>query len=448
MIAACTETSSAETGSSATITFGSPASARAIATRCFWPPESWWGLRSTNSGGSFTTVEEALRFPARRSPGRDPAGAGAPGRSRSRRCGSGSACCRGSGTPSGAVARRASGRVTRRAPPDLRPAEGRRPGGRRLEPAQHLRERRLAAAGLADDREGLAAAGGQVDVVRAPGPTRRPLRRARGVAGRPSAGRSIREHRARRRRRLGAAAVPSLALAIGAARRRARIGRGARAVTDRRAGNRRGSQRPGSTCTQRAAKTQPRGARRGGATWPGIGTQRAPGACRARGRAGSRAGRACRDGAGSRTPCGSVPSSTSSPAYMTPIRSQTRTTVPRLWLMKRIAASCRCRSVAHEVEDGRLDRDVEAGGRLVHDQERGLGDQGHRDDDALLLAAGELVRIAVEHRLRIGQLHLGEHPRARGARASAAPTPSWSIGTSMSCRPTVMTGLRLAIGSW
>ena len=54
-IAACTETSSAETGSSATTTSGSPASARAMATRCFWPPDSWWGFRPASSAGSRTT---------------------------------------------------------------------------------------------------------------------------------------------------------------------------------------------------------------------------------------------------------------------------------------------------------------------------------------------------------------------------------------------------------
>ena len=43
--AACTETSSAETGSSAITTLGLPAKARAMPTRCFWPPESWRGRR-------------------------------------------------------------------------------------------------------------------------------------------------------------------------------------------------------------------------------------------------------------------------------------------------------------------------------------------------------------------------------------------------------------------
>ena len=44
-IAACTETSSAEVGSSQTTSAASPANARAIATRCFRPPESWPGAR-------------------------------------------------------------------------------------------------------------------------------------------------------------------------------------------------------------------------------------------------------------------------------------------------------------------------------------------------------------------------------------------------------------------
>ena len=49
-IAACTETSSARVGSSQTTSFGSPAKARAIATRCLSPPESctgfWVSVRS------------------------------------------------------------------------------------------------------------------------------------------------------------------------------------------------------------------------------------------------------------------------------------------------------------------------------------------------------------------------------------------------------------------
>ena len=54
MTAACTETSSAETGSSATTTCGAPAKARAMPMRCFCPPESWRGIRRAKARGSLT----------------------------------------------------------------------------------------------------------------------------------------------------------------------------------------------------------------------------------------------------------------------------------------------------------------------------------------------------------------------------------------------------------
>ena len=42
-MAACTDTSSADTGSSQTMKPGPVASARAMPTRCFSPPLIWWG---------------------------------------------------------------------------------------------------------------------------------------------------------------------------------------------------------------------------------------------------------------------------------------------------------------------------------------------------------------------------------------------------------------------
>ena len=42
---ACTDTSSAETGSSQTMSFGRIASARATPIRCRWPPENSCGKR-------------------------------------------------------------------------------------------------------------------------------------------------------------------------------------------------------------------------------------------------------------------------------------------------------------------------------------------------------------------------------------------------------------------
>ncbi len=51
---ACTLTSSADTGSSATRMSGRSASALAIATRCRWPPENWRGYARSASSPSPT----------------------------------------------------------------------------------------------------------------------------------------------------------------------------------------------------------------------------------------------------------------------------------------------------------------------------------------------------------------------------------------------------------
>ena len=48
--------------------------------------------------------------------------------------------------------------------------------------------------------------------------------------------------------------------------------------------------------------------------------------------------------------------------------------------------------VAHQIEDLRLHGDVERRGRLVADDELGLGGERARDRDALALAAGKFVR--------------------------------------------------------
>ena len=59
-----------------------------------------------------------------------------------------------------------------------------------------------------------------------------------------------------------------------------------------------------------------------------------------------------------------------------------------------------------EVEHLRLDGRVQAGGRLVEDEERRVGGQRHGDDHPLLAAAGELVRIAAHPAGGVGDLHL------------------------------------------
>ena len=50
-----------------------------------------------------------------------------------------------------------------------------------------------------------------------------------------------------------------------------------------------------------------------------------------------------------------------------------------------------------QIDDLRLDRHVERRHRLVADDQLRLEDHRPRDADALALAAGELVRIAVDH---------------------------------------------------
>ena len=67
------------------------------------------------------------------------------------------------------------------------------------------------------------------------------------------------------------------------------------------------------------------------------------------------------------------------------------------------------RQLAHRPEHVRLRRHVEAGGRLVeHDHPRPAGER-HREADALLLAARELVRVPAQVGGRVGQRHLAHH---------------------------------------
>ena len=61
---------------------------------------------------------------------------------------------------------------------------------------------------------------------------------------------------------------------------------------------------------------------------------------------------------------------------------------------------------AQQVQDLRLHGHVQGGGRLVGQDEPGVEHERHRDDDALLLAAGELVRIVVDAGGRVGDADL------------------------------------------
>ncbi len=63
--------------------------------------------------------------------------------------------------------------------------------------------------------------------------------------------------------------------------------------------------------------------------------------------------------------------------------------------MKRYVSPNLTLQVLEQVNDLRLDRDVERGDRLVRDDEVRLDGERARNADALTLAARELVRVAV-----------------------------------------------------
>ena len=77
--------------------------------------------------------------------------------------------------------------------------------------------------------------------------------------------------------------------------------------------------------------------------------------------------------------------------------------------------------VEQQVEDLRLDGDVERRGRLVGDQQLRPAGQRHGDHHALAHAAGELVRVVVHAPFRVGNLHQPQHVH-RGVRAALRDT--------------------------
>ena len=104
---------------------------------------------------------------------------------------------------------------------------------------------------------------------------------------------------------------------------------------------------------------------------------------------------------------------------------------------------------AHQVEDLRLDGDVERRGRLVGDQQPRLAGQRHRDHRALAHAARQLVRILVEALLGRRDAHLRA---ASSMRALAAPRRArcarWRSSPSTIWSPMVKAGFSDVIGSW
>ena len=87
--------------------------------------------------------------------------------------------------------------------------------------------------------------------------------------------------------------------------------------------------------------------------------------------------------------------------------------------------------LAQQVEDLRLHRDIERGGRLVGDQQIRLAGERHRDHDALTHATGHLMRVFVEAAFRRGDAHAlqsGDGAAAQCARGGAAVMRAHRLG--------------------
>ncbi len=125
------------------------------------------------------------------------------------------------------------------------------------------------------------------------------------------------------------------------------------------------------------------------------------------------------------------------PAYMTMTRSARRAMTPRSWVMSAIAMPKSRRSCDQQLQDLRLHRHVERGGRLVGDQQFRAAEQRHGDHHALAHAAGEFVRIHVDAALGLGDLHLVQHARPTARPPVLSPAPYAGISTSVIWRRTV-----------
>ena len=244
-----------------------------------------------------------------------------------------------------------------------------------VEADQHARQRRLAAAGFADDAQRLARAPGEVDALapRAPPGAAAEQRAAAAEgarqaahldqrahvglsrsapAGRGSAPRAPARQRPQRdRRRAGSPSGPA-----GSGRRRRSPA----------AGRSTGGGRPGSR-------------RAGAPARPSTGTQ----AISAR----------CRDAPARRARPRSAPVSTIRPAYITATRSQSCGDDAEIVGDEEHGGAAARGAARPAAEDLRLHGDVERRGRLVGDEDVRVVGERHGDADALAHAAGELVRI-------------------------------------------------------
>ena len=104
---------------------------------------------------------------------------------------------------------------------------------------------------------------------------------------------------------------------------------------------------------------------------------------------------------------------------MTVIASHSWATTPKSCVTNSMPMPNSSVSDLQQLEDLQLRRDVERGGRLVGDDERGAAGERAGDHQALALAAGELVRIALERGFGLGDLHAAQQRHEMGAALGA-----------------------------
>ena len=113
---------------------------------------------------------------------------------------------------------------------------------------------------------------------------------------------------------------------------------------------------------------------------------------------------------------------------MTQISSHSSATTPRSCVTNSIDKPNSRDQIAQQIEDLLLRRDVERGRRLVGDDQRRRAGERRGDQQPLPLPARELVRIAFERRLRVGQLHAAQQRRSdAGAVLAAAACRPWRM---------------------
>ena len=114
--------------------------------------------------------------------------------------------------------------------------------------------------------------------------------------------------------------------------------------------------------------------------------------------------------------------------------SATSATTPRSWVMRITAVSSSRLQFGEQLEDLRLDGDIERRRRLVGDDQSRVRHERHRDHGSLAHAARELVRIVARPALRAGECRLSpasrprEPRRPRETRARALVSPRRSDG--------------------